>query len=328
MAIGLHRAGARGMLAAWVGFTLPSAVALVAFAYGLTAVGAQTGAGWLAGLAAAAVAVVASAVVGMARTLTPDLPRVAVAVLAGVVVLAVPSAAGSVLALLVGAAAGLLALRPPAPAEGEPDGLRVRLPRRAAGTALGLFAALLVALPLLVAVTGDAAVELVDRFYRAGSLVFGGGHVVLPLLEAEVVDTGLVDRDDFLAGYGAAQAVPGPLFTFAAYLGAVTRSGPTGLLGAVLALLAVFLPSALLVVGALPSWDRVRRAPRAARALAGVGAAVVGLLAATLVDPVVPQAVTSVRAAAVAAAAFALLTVRVPAWAVVAGATLAGALVL
>lgn len=325
MAIGLQRAGYRGLLAAWVAFTLPSALVLVAFAYGASALGAEAGTGWIQGLKAAAVAVVAQAVLGMARTLAPDRQRATIAVLGMILVLLIPSAVGQVLVIVVGGLLGLAWLRPhPQEAEDE-DSLAVPVRRRTAVMCLALFFALLVALPVLAALTSSAAVSLIDSFYRAGSLVFGGGHVVLPLLEAETVQTGLVDRDAFLAGYGAAQAVPGPLFTFAAYLGAVTQTAPTGLIGAGLALLAIFLPSALLIVGGLPFWDGLRRAPRARRALAGVGAAVVGLLAAALYDPVFTEGITSPVAMAIAAAAFvALAAWKAPAWAVVLAASLIG----
>lgn len=329
MAIGLQRAGYRGLLAAWVAFTLPSAVALVAFAYGASALGADAGAGWIQGLKAAAVAVVAHAVLGMARTLAPDRERAAVAVLGMVLVLLIPSALGQVLVIVAGGLIGLAWLRPGSQEAEDDDSLAVPIRRRVAVIFLALFLALLIALPALATVTTNGAVSLVDSFYRAGSLVFGGGHVVLPLLEAETAQTGLVDRDTFLAGYGAAQAVPGPLFTFAAYLGAVTETGPTGLVGAALALLAIFLPSALLLLGGLPFWAGLRRAPWAQRALAGVGAAVVGLLAAALYDPVFTEGIISPVAMAIAAAAFvALAAWKVPAWAVVLAASLLGLVAL
>jgi chromate transporter len=329
MAIGLQRAGYPGLLAAWVAFTLPSALVLVAFAYGAGALGTEAGTGWIQGLKAAAVAVVAHAVLGMARALAPDKERAAIAVLGMILVLLIPSAVGQVLVIVVGALAGLAWLGF-SPQEAQHDGsLAVPVRRRAALASLALFLALLFALPATAALTSSGAVSLVDSFYRAGSLVFGGGHVVLPLLEAETVQTGLVDRDAFLAGYGAAQAVPGPLFTFAAYLGAVTQTAPSGLIGAALALLAIFLPSALLVVGGMPFWDTLRRVPRTQRALAGVGAAVVGLLAAALYDPVFTEGVTSPITMAIAAAAFvALIAWKVPAWGVVLAASLIGLVAL
>lgn len=325
MAIGLQRAGFRGLLAAWVAFTLPSAILLVAFAYGASALGADAGSGWIDGLKAAAVAVVAHAVLGMARSLTPDRERAAIAVAGVVLALLIPATVGQVLVIGLGGVLGLLWLRTATPETADSGGLAVPVSRKIAFGALGLFALLLVLLPVLSATTGSSAVTLFDGFYRAGALVFGGGHVVLPLLQAEVVDPGLVSRDAFLAGYGAAQAVPGPLFSFAAYLGAVMGVSPTGIAGAAIALVAIFLPSMLLIVGALRFWDRLRAAPRSQRALAGVNAAVVGLLAAALYDPVFTEGVTSRGTMAIAAVAFVLLASwRVPAWAVVIGAGLVG----
>lgn len=327
MAIGLQRAGVRGLLAAWAGFTLPSAVLMVAFAYGVTAFGDDAGAGWIGGLKAAAVAVVAQAVLGMTRTLTPDARRATIAAGAAIVTLLLPTVAGFPVALgQVGviALAGVagLAWLGSLSDDGAAEPFAVRVGRGAAVTCLIVFGALLVALPLLAAATDGGVARLVDIFYRAGSLVFGGGHVVLPLLQAELVPSGLVGHDQFLAGYGAAQAVPGPLFTFAAYLGAITTTGPSGLAGAAIALVAIFLPSALLVVGGLPFWERLRGAPRARRALAGVNAGVVGLLAAALYDPVFTQGVlgssSPVVALALAIAAFVALTRwSAPPWAVV-----------
>lgn len=329
MALGLQRAGMRGLLAAWAGFTLPSAALLVAFAYGATALGDAAGTGWIRGLKAAAVAVVAHAVLGMARALTPDARRATIAVVGMVVVLLVPSTLAQVAVIAGAGIAGLLWLRPRATTPTESEPFTVRVPRRAAVASLVVFGALLALLPVLAGTTGSGAVRLVDVFYRAGSLVFGGGHVVLPLLQAELVPTGLVGQDAFLAGYGAAQAVPGPLFTFAAYLGAITTAPPSGLPGAAIALLAVFLPASLLVVGVLPFWERLRRAPRAQRALRGANAGVVGILAAALWSPVLTEGVTSVLAGAVAAAAFvALVRWAAPPWAVVVAAGLIGLVLL
>src|SRR5690606_1307636 len=286
MAIGLVRAGYRGLFAAWAAFTLPSAIILVAFAYGAGTLEAVAGTGWIQGLKAAAVAVVAHAVLGMARSLTPDKERATIAVFGLIGATLVPTAVGQIAVILAGAVIGLAWLRP-APGEAEDHGsLAVAVGHRPAIVCLTVFFALLGVLPLLASAGGDGLVPLIDGFYRAGALVFGGGHVVLPLLQAEVVETGLVDREAFLAGYGAAQAVPGPLFTFAAYLGAVMQAPPAGMVGAAVALVAIFIPSALLIIGCLPFWDRLRSAPLAQRALAGVNAAVVGLLAAALYDPV------------------------------------------
>ncbi|QYJ02467.1 chromate efflux transporter [Nocardioides panacisoli] len=327
MAIGLQRAGLRGMAAAWVAFTLPSAVALVAFGYALSALDGQTA--WIGGLKAAAVAVVAHAVVGMARTLTPDLPRIVLAAAATAGALALSGAGGQVLVIAAAGIVGVLVLRGTPSTEADGEGVHVPVGRRTAVGCLVAFAVGLVALPALAAATASAGLDLADAFYRAGALVFGGGHVVLPLLESGTVQTGLVDREAFLAGYGAAQAVPGPLFTFAAFLGSVAQSGPTGVLGATIALVAIFLPAALLVLGALPFWERLRRAPRARRALQGVNAGVVGLLAAALWTPVIEQGITSPPTLGIAVVAFgALLTGRVPAWAVVIVAGGVGALAL
>lgn len=329
MAIGLQRAGVWGMLAAWAGFTLPSAVLLIAFAAGVVALGDAAGTGWLQGLKAAAVAVVAQAVLGMARTLTPDARRATIAIAAMVLVLLIPHPLVQVAVIIVSGVTGLLWLRQPPPMQAAPEPFAVRVPRWAAASCLAVFALLLAGLPVLAAATGDGAVRLFDVFYRAGSLVFGGGHVVLPLLQAETVPTGLVGQDAFLAGYGAAQAVPGPLFAFAAYLGAVAELPPDGLLGAVIALLAVFLPATLLVVGVLPLWERLRHAPSAQRAVMGVNAGVVGLLAAALYTPVFTEGITSVAALAVAATAFVALTAwSAPPWAVVLAAGAAGFIAL
>ncbi|UFU03869.1 chromate efflux transporter [Ruania suaedae] len=327
MALGLRRAGIAGMLAAWVAFTMPSAVVLVAFAFGVATWGDLDGAGWLLGLKAAAVAVVAQAVLGMAKSLTPDAPRATIAAAGMIVVLLVPSTWVQVAVIVAGGLVGLACLRAPQ-AEAD-DVLAFPLSRRTGAVCLGLFALLLAGLPVLAALTGDPTVGLVDLFYRAGSLVFGGGHVVLPLLESETVTTGLVGHDTFLAGYGAAQAVPGPLFTFAGFLGASTTVGPTGLVGAALALLAIFLPAALLVLGVLPFWDRLRRVRPARNALLGINAVVVGILAAALYDPVFTQGVTSAAALALAVAVFIAQTRwKVPAWAAVIGAGVIGQIVL
>lgn len=329
MAIGLQRAGYAGLLAAWAAFTLPSALLLVAFAYGASAFAGEAGAGWIGGLKAAAVAVVAHAVLGMASSLTPDRERATVAVWAMIVAMLVPGAAGQVLAILAGGVIGLFWLRSALPQAGAHEAFAVPVGRSAGVALLAAFAVLLVALPLLAAATASSLLAMIDSFYRAGSLVFGGGHVVLPLLQAEVVESGPVGEQAFLAGYGVAQAVPGPLFSFAAYLGAVYQNPPSGLFGAAVALVAIYLPSALLVVGALPFWESLRTAPLARRALLGINAAVVGLLAAALYDPVFTAGITSPSAMAIAAACFVALSGwKAPAWAVVVAAGVAGFLVL
>lgn len=327
MALGLHRAGGRGLLAAWAGFTLPSALALFAFAVGVARLGDLTGAGWVAGLKAAAVAVVSHAVLGMARTLTPDAPRAAIAVLGLAVMVLAPGPLAQVGVIVGAALLGMIVLRRVTVPDRPGGGLAVRVPRWAALTAGASFLVLLLVLPVLGRDGG--VLGLVDVFYRSGALVLGGGHVVLPLLEAQTVQPGLVEADTFLAGYGAAQAVPGPLFTVAAYLGAVTTAPPSGALGATVALLAIFLPGALLVVATLPFWERLRTMRGMRQAILGANAGVVGLLAAALWDPVVRHGVTSLAAGALALAGFvALLTRRVPPWAVVGGCAAAGALLL
>jgi chromate transporter len=327
MAIGLLRAGYLGVLAAWAGFTLPSAVALVLFAWGTTAFGSALGSGWLHGLKVAAVAVVAAAVLAMARSLAPDRERATFAVVAAVIVLAASSAWGQIGAIALGGVAGLALLRTGAMARAAP--LHIAASRKVGAAALALFAALLIGLPLVAANSSDHGLKLFDAFYRAGSLVFGGGHVVLPLLSAAVVPPGWVSNDTFLAGYGAAQAVPGPLFTFAAYLGAVMAPAPNGVAGAALCLVAIFLPSFFLVTGTLPFWEVLRSKPAAQAVLKGVNAAVVGVLLAALYQPVWTSAILNARDFAVAIVAFLLLFLwRLPPWLVVVLCAIAGAAVL
>ena len=335
MALGLQRAGFGGMLAAWFAFTMPSVILLVGFAYSLSWVGDLTEAGWIHGLKAAAVAVVAHAVLGMARTMTPDAPRATIAALAAVVVLLVPHPIVLVAAIAAAGLIGLLWLRPATDQPAAEDAFTVRIPKAVAITCVAAFFTLLAGLPLLAMLTGSSAASLADTFYRAGALVFGGGHVVLPLLEAETVQAGLVDADVFLAGYGAAQAVPGPLFTFAGFLGAdpgaAGPAGVMGLVGAALAVLAIFLPGGLLVVGCLRFWEALRGNAIARRAMLGFNAGVVGILAAALYDPVFTSGIIDVgiEALTVAIAAFiALNKWRAPAWAVVIAAGLLGWFIL
>jgi chromate transporter len=323
ISIGIFRAGLLGGLAAWVGFTLPSALALLAFAYGVQGLG-DLDAGWLQGLKLVAVAVVAQAVWGMARTLTPDRERATIAILAAITFLAWPVAAGQVLVIVAGGLIGWRLL--PAPA--LPPALHLRIP---IGRWLGimawvLFFGLLLGLPLVRQVVESESLAVFDSFYRVGSLVFGGGHVVLPLLQGEVVTPGWVSTEHFVAGYGATQAVPGPLFTFAAYLGAVMVTGPGGATGAALALGAVFLPSFLLVIGSLPLWHALRSRAAFQAALRGINAAVVGLLAAALYHPVWTSAVNEPADFALALAAFGLLVLwKMPPWLVVILSAVAGA---
>jgi len=320
IAIGTRRAGMLGGLAAWLGFTLPSAVALTLFGI-LAATTDLADAGWVHGLKLAAVAVVAQAVWSMAGSLAPDWPRRAVALAATAVALAWATPFAQVAIIAAGAVVGRLLLRPPGPTVAGPEPSRIS--RRIGVLALATFALLLIGLPLLRGV--GQPVAMFDAFYRSGALVFGGGHVVLPLLHATVVEPGWVTDGQFLAGYGAAQAVPGPLFTFAAYLGAVAGPAPNGVPGAVLATLAIFLPSFLLIFGALPFWDRLRASVGVRRALTGTNAAVVGILLAALYTPIWTSAITGPADVAVAGAALALLlTGRVPPVVVVGLCALAG----
>ena len=314
--IGLAKAGLPGAFAAWIAFTAPSAIALLAFGYGVVAFQDVIPAGVLHGLKVVAVAVVAQAVWGMARSLTPDAPRVTLAVLAAAALLAAPSPLLQVGVIVAGGSAGLALLRPDV--DPRHVSLGINVGHGVAITSLVLFLALLIGLPLLSSAYPSQTLSLIDSFYRSGSLVFGGGHVVLPLLQAEVVPPGWVTNDVFLAGYGAAQAVPGPLFTFAAYLGAVMGPEPNGWLGGLICLLAIFAPSFLLVVGSLPYWDALRHLRLVQKALLGVNAAVVGLLLAALYSPVWTSAILTPADFALALGAFTLLAFwRMPPWLVV-----------
>ncbi|ONH51502.1 chromate transporter [Pseudomonas cedrina] len=325
IALGLSRAGYGGAAAAWAGFTLPSAIALILFAMGLSHYGNAIPFGVLHGLKVVAVAVVAQAVWGMARNLCRGVVRITLMLIAACAALLEPSAWGQVGVIALAGLAGLLLFKP-APST-EHDALPIAISRRAGALWLGLFALLLAGLPILAGWLPNPTLALVDAFYRTGSLVFGGGHVVLPLLQAQVVTPQWVSSDVFVAGYGATQAVPGPLFTFAAFLGASMNHAPTGWLGGVIGLLAIFAPSFLLVMGALPFWATLRRSPRTQAALAGVNAAVVGLLLAALYQPVWTSAIFSVADFALALIALAALTVgRLPPWLVVAGCGAVGAL--
>lgn len=318
MAIGLKRAGLLGLIAAWAAFTLPSAIALTLFALGVAHLGDVSQAGWILGLMAAAVGVVAHALIGMSRSLVPDVSRAFIALGAFGVVLLVPHPLTQVGAIVVAALIAFAWLQDRATVSQSALDLGRETSVRGGLIALVLFALLLVGLPLWAWLGGGSAVSLFDSFYRAGALVFGGGHVVLPLLETETVRTGLVDQGVFLAGYGAAQVVPGPLFTFASFLGASTTSGIGHVPGATLALVAVFLPGALLVVGVIPFWDRVRRNTRVQAALLGANAAVVGILGAALVTPVITHGVISWPTALISIVVLLLLQfTRVPVWVVV-----------
>jgi chromate transporter len=310
-----------GGVAAWVGFTLPSAIALTAL--GVFAASTDlSNAGWVHGLKLAAVAVVAQAVWLMSRRLTPDWPRRGVAVVAAAIALLWTTPISQVAIIAGGALVGLLLLRA---SDGIiPNPVPSPVGRRLGVVCLALFFVLLLGLPVARAADGQP-IALFDAFYRSGALVFGGGHVVLPLLHTTVVDPGWVSDSQFLAGYGAAQAVPGPLFTFSAYLGAVAGPWPDGVAGAAIALIGIFLPAFLLVFAALPFWDQLRGSVGFRRALNGVNAAVVGLLLAALYKPVWTGAVSAPIDVAVVAGALAfLLTGRVPPIVVVALSALAG----
>lgn len=324
IALGLSRSGYAGALAAWAGFTLPSAVVLMLFAQGITHYGDALPTGVLHGLKVVAVAVVAQAVWGMARNLCPDVPRITTMVAATCAVLLVPSVWVQVGVMALAAAVGLRWCKPP-PGQAH-DPLPMAIGPRAGAFWLALFFALLIGLPLWAGASAHQTLALVDAFYRAGALVFGGGHVVLPLLQAEVVPTGWVGNDAFLAGYGAVQAVPGPLFTFAAFLGAAMQQPPTGWLGGLVALLAIFAPSFLLVLGALPFWERLRGHTRTQAALAGTNAAVVGLLLAALYQPVWTSAIHTPPDFGLALVAWvALMFWKWPPWLVVLGSAVGGA---
>jgi chromate transporter len=324
ISIGILRAGFLGGIAAWLGFTLPSALALTAFAFGVQALGAGD-APWLHGLKLVAVAVVAQAVWGMARTLAPDRERATIAILVAVVMLVWSIPVAQIALIALAGVIGWRWFRQPVAAS---DALLPRSITRTMGVvALSLLGVLLVALPTLRQVYSSSWLALVDSFFRVGALVFGGGHVVLPMLQAEVVPTGWVTNADFVAGYGAAQAVPGPLFTFSAYLGAVRQSPPNGIAGAAIALVAMFLPSFLLVIGALPFWDTLRRREDFQAALRGINAAVVGLLLAALYQPVWTSAVSSALDVAVVLVAFGLLVLwKLPPWLVVVASAFGGEL--
>jgi chromate transporter len=316
MALGLMRAGWSGALAAWVGFTAPSAIALTLFALGVARWG-ESANGLLHGLKLVAVAVVLQAFWGMAKTLCPDRVRVSMMAVVAVCMLVIGQVWVQLLVIAAAALIGWRLIKLPA-LQSDDVGARVVVGLATGAVLLGLFTALLVLLPLASALTESPALERVTAFYRAGSLVFGGGHVVLPLLQTEVVATGWVGADEFLAGYGAAQAVPGPLFTLAAYLGALAGGFNHPAMGAAVAIMAIFLPAFLLVAGTLPFWLRLRGSPGARAALAGTNAAVVGLLLAAAYDPVWTSAVHSAAdAAAVLLAFVALVYWRLPPWLVV-----------
>jgi len=326
MAIGLNRAGTFGALAAWIGFTLPSAIVLVLFALGISKFQLNLEAGWLHSLKIAAVAVVAQAIWGMGVKLCPDKERVTMATLACLATLLIPSSWMQIVVIIVGGFFGVLFLTqtPQLPHVSMP----ARISKKVASVYLLFFAFLLITLPFAAESTQNQGVKLFDSFYRAGSLVFGGGHVVLPLLQSEVVPTGWISEQAFMAGYGAAQAIPGPLFSFAAYLGAASNIPPSGWLGAVICLIAAFLPSFLLVIGGIPFWERLREFKSMRQAMLGINAAVVGLLLSAFYHPVWTSGIASAKDFSLALAGFILLTFwKAPSWVVVLGSAAVGAVI-
>ncbi len=325
-AIGIFRAGGvLGGIAAWTAFTLPSAILLLVFAYGAANFAGPIGQGIIHGLKLVAVAVVAQAIWGMARTLTPDKTRIAIALAAIAAAVFLNSTIGQIGAIAGGALAGVWLCRNGTVQNAHH--ISVSVSRRSAVIALILFAALFAGPLILPATLQSQAISLFDAFYRSGALVFGGGHVVLPLLETAVVAPGWVSHEAFLAGYGAAQAVPGPLFTFGAYLGAIVNSPPNGLIGALIAVIALSLPGLLLVFGTLPFWDDLRRVPLAQAAMRGANAAVVGILAAAFYNPVWTSAVFKPSDFLLVTAGFLFLTIwKMPPWIVVVALASAGAI--
>lgn len=324
-ALGMMRGGILGALAASVCFMLPSALLMIAFAYGVASIGDLKGAGWLHGLKLTAVAVVAQAVWGMGKKLCPDRARILLASAAAIFLLAFPGAFVQVGVIIIGALAGWLIYRRDVEAPAVFVEKTSPHTHMIAGAALVLFILLLLILPALAGGTGSKPLAMFDSFYRSGALVFGGGHVVLPLLRSETVPREWLSNDQFLAGYGAAQAVPGPLFSFSGYLGTIILGGEHAWLGGVLCLLAIFLPAWLLIAGALPFWNRLRTKAWMQAALRGANAAVVGVLLAALCTPVFTEAVKRPADLCAALVAFGLLEIwKVPAWAIVVGMAAAG----
>jgi chromate transporter len=317
-ALGLLRASWAGGLAAWVGFTTPSAILMLAFAFAHKSLSGKIGLAVVHGLQLVAVAVVAQAIVAMQRSLAPDRQRMALALIATAIVLFGPAALGTVLAIAVGALVGWFLLR--AGAVESVQIIRLGISRAAGSVAAAMFFTLLVVPPLLARITGFRILSVFDAFYRTGALVFGGGHVVLPLLENAVVAKGWVDQQAFLSGYGAAQAIPGPLFTFAAYLGAAIRPSAHPLLLGVLALVSIFLPGLLIMIAVLPFWKALREKRQIQASLRGVNASVVGVLIAAFFEPVWTSAVHTRVDFFIALVAFALLTLwKLPSWIIVLG---------
>ncbi|TGL86260.1 chromate efflux transporter [Leptospira congkakensis] len=315
MAIGLSRAGLIGAILSWIGFTLPSAIILILFGLGMSEIDISAHKNWLHGLKVVAVAVVAQAILGMGKKLCPDKERITIAVVTSVILLFFSSVFLQVLVLIASGVIGIIFFKPSSDLPHEPlhkgnKNLSILF--------IVLFFVLLFLLPFLREIYPDQRIKLLDSFYRAGSLVFGGGHVVLPLLQAEVVPSGWVNNDLFLAGYGLSNAIPGPLFAFSSYLGAVSSLKPNAWPGAILCLVAAFLPSFLLIVGVLPFWEKLRTNPSVKKSMLGVNAAVVGILLAALYQPVWTSAVFTGKDFALAASGFLLLEYwKIPSWAVV-----------
>ncbi len=323
IALGLARRGYTGALAAWAGFTLPSALILVVFALSISSQYAEIPAGALHGLKVVAVAVVAQAVWGMARTLCRGIKEIAIMFAAACIALLIPSTFGQLAIIVLAGLFGLLLFKPSESNEHEP--LPIRISHQAGVIFISLFFVLLLGLPILADLISNQTLYDLNAFYRSGALVFGGGHVVLPLLQASVVPQGLVSNDTFLAGYGAAQAVPGPLFTFSAFLGASMNTAPTGWLGGFICLMAIFAPSFLLVIGALPFWEHLRQNVKTQAALKGINAAVVGILLAALYQPVWTSAINLPQDFGMAVVAFiALVYLKAPPWLVVFGCATTG----
>ncbi|MBK1877792.1 chromate efflux transporter [Pelagicoccus mobilis] len=314
-AIGLDRGGITGAFLAWIGFTLPSAILMIAFALGLEYAGDLSTAGWVSGLKLVAVAVVANAAWGMAKSLCPDRSRATIAALVTLGLLLAATPLAQLVAILIGGVAGYILYR-------KQDHTSQVKPTHQAGSKrmgaiyLGIFFILLAGLPIASQLSPqNEALEVGDAFYRAGSLVFGGGHVVLPLLDSYTVQQGWIDESSFLAGYGAAQALPGPLFAFSSFLGAGINKGPGGISGGIYALVMIYLPAWLLVLGAIPFWARLRKINAARAALLGANAAVVGLLFAALYDPIWQSTINSNLSFGFALVAFILLKFwKMPPW--------------
>ena len=317
MAIGLRRAGYAGLAAAWVGFTLPAGAAMIGLAYLTPSLEPGWGDGVLHGLKLAAAAIVAQAVVAMARSLAIGPIRAGMAIGAALGLLIVHGAVAQILALVAGGIFGFAFLREAVAAEPDDPATQTVSPA-VSGAALTVFILLLGVLPFLAVWLGDPSLALASVFYRAGALVFGGGPVVLPVLQQEIVRPGWLDQDSFLAGYGAVQALPGPLFSFAGFVGAAQGIAPGGWRGGLVALVAIFLPSVLLVLGVLPFWDRLKRHAEVRGAVSGVNATVVGVLAAALWNPVLTTAIQRPSDWLLLLAAYVFLTVaKLPPWLVV-----------